>query len=112
MSNSSYYNNPEYWKAKRKESDVKQRTRVLMRYSNSIVPHCDCCGDTHMEFLALDHIGGGGSKHSKEIGRGHLYRWIENNNYPAGFRVLCHNCNLSLGHYGYCPHDREDTETP
>lgn len=23
-------------------------------------------------------------------------------------RRICYNCNLSRGHYGYCPHEREN----
>jgi hypothetical protein len=29
---------------------------------------------------------------------------LRQNSYPTGYRVLCHNCNFALGHYGYCPH--------
>jgi hypothetical protein len=25
-----------------------------------------------------------------------------------GYRVLCHNCNLARGFYGYCPHEKFD----
>lgn len=27
--------------------------------------------------------------------------------YRNDIRVLCHNCNMSLGFSGYCPHSRE-----
>ncbi len=67
---------------------------------------CACCGESRYEFLTIDHINGGGRKHNAEIGQGHLYRWLKKNNYPEGFRVLCHNCNQSLGLYGYCPHQK------
>lgn len=33
--------------------------------------------------------------------------WLKKNNYPPGFRVLCMNCNFSLGMRGYCPHQKE-----
>ena len=33
-----------------------------------------------------------------------FYRWLKKNKYPKAFRVLCHNCNVSYGLYGYCPH--------
>ena len=70
---------------------------------------CACCSESRHEFLAIDHIGGGGNKHRKEIGvsPGHgFYRWLKRQKYPAGFRVLCHNCNVALGMFGYCPHAR------
>jgi hypothetical protein len=55
--------------------------------------------------LAIDHIKGGGSKHRKEVR--HLYSWLRREGFPSGFRILCHNCNLARGVYGYCPHERE-----
>lgn len=85
-------------KAKR----ARERRDLLERYGG----RCACCGEGRIEFLALDHIGGGGNVHRKEVGSGyHMYRWIINNNYPPGFQVLCHNCNMANGFYGYCPHD-------
>ena len=71
-------------------------------------PQCACCGVKEWEFLCIDHIDGNGSEHRKQIMKDHgqlIYRWLKVNGYPAGFRVLCHNCNLSLGLYGYCPHN-------
>ncbi len=60
--------------------------------------------------LGADHdVNGGGTQHRNASGsRGsRLYLWLEKNGYPEGFRVLCHNCNMALGFYGYCPHERE-----
>lgn len=67
---------------------------------------CACCGENHYEFMAIDHINGGGKQHRKEVGQGlQLYRWLKRQGYPKkGFRVLCHNCNMSEGIFGYCPH--------
>lgn len=81
------------------------RIRILSNYGNC----CSCCGDKQAEFLAIDHINGGGNKHRKSLkvtGYG-FYRWLKKNNFPKEFRILCHNCNFSLGHYGYCPHEKE-----
>jgi predicted transcriptional regulator len=33
-----------------------------------------------------------------------MYNWLKNHNFPSGFRVLCYNCNSSIGAWGYCPH--------
>lgn len=82
---------------------VALRLEVLSHYSNGS-PFCSCCGISFLEFLSIDHIDGGGRKHRQEIGS-HLYSWLRRNNFPKGFRVLCHNCNQSLGAYGYCPHE-------
>jgi hypothetical protein len=70
-------------------------------------PSCACCKESHFEFLSLDHINGGGNKHRRELGSNSvydLYRYLIKNNFPPGFQILCHNCNLAKGFYGYCPH--------
>lgn len=84
---------------------TRQRLRleVLTRYSDGELA-CACCNERHTEFLAIDHIDGGGHQHRKEIGASGLYTWLKRNNFPAGFRVLCHNCNQAIGVLGYCPH--------
>jgi hypothetical protein len=82
----------------------KWRLATMQAYGG---PICKCCGETELKFLSIDHINGGGSKHRKEYGVGGgkgIYRWLAKNNYPPGFQVLCHNCNLAKGFYGSCPH--------
>lgn len=86
-----------------KKNRQLERIEVLAYYSKG-TPICECCGESHMEFLGIDHINGGGSKHRKESNCTNIYRLLKKNNFPEGYRVLCHNCNLSIGFYGYCPH--------
>ena len=105
INNDSYYRNREKERAKEKERYKKQRLRCLEYYGGK----CACCGEDKYEFLALDHIKGGGTKHRKEIGSC-LQRWLVRNDFPEGFRVLCHNCNISHGNYGFCPHEKEKQE--
>jgi len=86
----------------------KLRIEVLTGYGGT-PPKCSCCNEIHEEFLCIDHINGGGRKHREtlNISEGHnFYRWLRKNKFPEGFRVLCHNCNASYGHYGYCPHKK------
>jgi hypothetical protein len=89
------------------QADNKRRSRedrlAAMRHYCSGEPHCQCCGESNIEFLTFDHVEGGGRQHRKDIG-GNFYGWLRRQGYPEGFRVLCFNCNCSLGHYGYCPH--------
>lgn len=91
---------------KRYSADL--RLEALTHYSSG-KPSCECCGEIRIEFLALDHKDGGGNKHRKEIKNdgNNIYRWVRRNGFPPIFRVLCHNCNSSYGHYGYCPHQKE-----
>jgi hypothetical protein len=65
---------------------------------------CECCGESHIEFMTIDHIHGGGAKHRRQIKKA-LYRWLVSNNFPEGFRTLCFNCNTAIGRFGYCPHN-------
>lgn len=67
---------------------------------------CACCGETNPLFLSIDHISGGGQAEREEHGRGRVfYQYLKSLGYPKdNYRLLCHNCNASFGHYGYCPH--------
>lgn len=81
---------------------------VLSHYSAG-TPTCKCCNEREIKFLAIDHINGGGFEHRKTInvrGGSQFYQWLKNNNYPQGFQVLCHNCNMAKGLYGKCPHEK------
>lgn len=81
-----------------------QRTAALRAYGGP-EPACVCCGEREPVFLALDHINGGGNRQHRELGGGGFYAWLRKNNYPVGFRVLCHNCNLGRElNGGICPH--------
>lgn len=93
-------------KEKRKIRDAR-KTRML---KETVIQHygskCDCCGESRLEFLCIDHINGGGNEHRKKLKRygSAFYDWLIKNDFPMGFRVLCHNCNMSIALYGYCPH--------
>ena len=92
---------------KRKQRNKELRLLILQHYSKSQQPKCDCCGETILEFLTIDHKNGGGNQHRKRLGTrgsGMFYRWLRDNKYPKGFRILCFNCNVTIGHYGHCPH--------
>lgn len=95
---------------------IKYRKRikleVLSHYGGS-PPRCACCGEVFIEFLCIDHINGGGAVHRRKLKKWgvHFYAWLRKNKFPEGFRVLCHNCNMSIGAYGYCPHDIVDKKT-
>lgn len=85
------------------------RKRVLEAYGGA-QPSCACCGESTNEFLAVDHIDGGGNAHRRAIGAktgSAFYTWLERNRFPAGFQLLCHNCNVAKGIHGTCPHQRE-----
>lgn len=59
-----------------------------------------------MKFLSIDHINGGGSKHTKSLNRRGVtfYLWLIKQGFPDGYQTLCYNCNFAKGHFGVCPH--------
>lgn len=89
-------------RVKQREYNRRERLVAIAHYGNV----CACCGEDRIEFLSIDHIHGGGQKHRKSLTVS-IYRWLKREGYPEGFRILCHNCNMSLGFYGYCPHQKE-----
>lgn len=82
---------------------------TILRHYGGLLPCCACCGENEIKFLAIDHINGGGNKHRKIITKngkgGNISVWLLRNNFPKGFQVLCHNCNMAKGHWGLCPHN-------
>jgi len=109
----------EYYITHRKQWQVKQHTdeeRLKARQRNAELKtktmnlyggKCECCGETEIDFLAIDHVNGDGNKHRKTF-KGSIYQWLKKNNYPSvGFRVLCHNCNMATRYGRICPHKRK-----
>lgn len=83
--------------------NVKLKEQIIAAYGGK----CECCGENKREFLTIDHIGGWGRKHRREIGNSGtaIKLWLVRNKFPEGFRILCWNCNCSRGQVGYCPHE-------
>lgn len=99
--------NSEATKEKVRELTRGYRWEVIEYYSKGTLS-CACCGEARYEFLCLDHINGGGTKHRKEQeSKGGYWRSFKKKGWPDGFRVLCHNCNMSIGAWGHCPHELE-----
>ena len=98
---------PEFRGLKPKERLRAIRFKVLNHYGG-IPPKCQCCEEKEIKFLSIDHINGGGNKHRKTITKsgkgGNMHWWLLKHNFPKGFQVLCHNCNMAKGFYGNCPH--------
>lgn len=71
------------------------REEVLRRYSDP--PQCALCPVDDPRILTIDHVEGGGAEHRRRLGgrsSARLHRWLRDNGYPEGFRVLCQNHNL------------------
>lgn len=106
------YRDQSDWWAK-EQPKQQQRQQILKREVFDAYGGCSCacCGEAHIEFLSIDHVNGGGEQH-RAVGSVHrytgtgLYRWLKRHEYPEGYRVLCMNCNFSLGRFKYCPHQQ------
>ena len=91
----------------RKSARERLRIAALFAYGGD-PPRCACCGETTIQFLTIDHRDGGGNEARKAEGhRGgtQQYRRLRMAGWPAGYRVLCWNCNAAIGLYGRCPHE-------
>lgn len=75
---------------------------------------CACCGESTREFLSIDHINGHGNdyRRSPRAKSGNsLLKEFNRLGWPEElkkeYRILCMNCNFSIGHFGFCPHHPE-----
>ena len=104
------------WNTGNKLIDTREKSKLHMRnirilcleHYGGIPPACACCKEKEIKFLSIDHITGGGNLHRRNITKtgkgGNMSYWLKRNNFPEGFQVLCHNCNMAKGFYGFCPH--------
>jgi len=88
---------------RRKDAHRKLREQAFAGYGG----HCACCGESRFEFLAIDHVNGGGRKDRETRSTNQIARQIIAAGFPPDYRILCHNCNSAIGWYGDCPHQRE-----
>lgn len=96
-------------KSRKWYSDLRLET--LLHYGGS-PPKCACCGESQLEFLAIDHINGGGRQSRLKHGRGGQYfQRLRKLGWPEGYQVLCHNCNVAKSYYGACPHTKPSQQS-
>lgn len=98
--------------ARARDYGQRMRAKLIEEYGGK----CNCCGEARYEFLALDHVNGGGTR-ERYIGK--HGRWtssmkpiamiVKREGYPKDgrYQILCHNCNMAKGFYGACPHTKE-----
>jgi len=111
--------NKEKFHATQKRCYEKVRGEMLVHYSQN-PPSCECCGETRLYFLSLDHIKGNGSEHRRQIvkenggtpiGGNALPYWLKKHGWPKGFQVLCYNCNFAKRNDTSCPCQKDKTKT-
>ena len=108
-----------YWKNHKKmnrnhfnELELKRKHKIRPEHKKIVFEHygnkCECCGETEMVFLTIDHINNDGYQDKKRgITGGRLYTRIIKENFPSIYRVLCWNCNCGRRlNNGICPHKK------
>ena len=66
---------------------------------------CECCGESTLKFLTVDHIEKIGTAKREKEGQTNIYRFLVRRGMPSGFRILCFNCNCGRDRNGgVCPH--------
>lgn len=96
---------------RRKEADKSRRIAANLRQQVFAAYggfKCACCGETEPLFLTIDHINNDGHEQRRNgdyRGGTAFYQWLKKNHFPAGYQVLCMNCNLGKHRNGgVCPH--------
>lgn len=79
---------------------------------------CQCCGETGILFLTVDHVLNNGAAHRRYLkmsGAGHtFYLWLKKQGFPQeDFQLLCMQCNWGKKmNGGICPHQTDPTGHP
>ena len=97
------YRRKETTKQRRRDQNKELREKALNGYGHM----CSCCGEKRFQFLAIDHVNGGGRKEREIMSTTQIAKKVINEGFPAMYQVLCHNCNCAKGWYGICPHQLE-----
>jgi len=96
------------WRAATKRYRAKLKIEAVAAYGGQ----CQCCGETELEFLTLDHVHGGGARHRRETKNSPGWLVAKKEGYPPKYRLLCWNCNSSAFRGGgICVHQRRGCET-
>lgn len=102
--NSEHNRNQAKQRAKKRAAAYRRgwRAKAIERYGGK----CQCCGETELAFLCLDHISGGGSQ-ARSVNAYAEMRNAALNYQPLRYQVLCANCNMAKEREEGCPHQRD-----
>lgn len=103
-SRDQHQKNPE----RRREVDKRHRDYLKETVIKGYGGKCKCCGESTPEFLAIDHVNGGGNVHRKTVtSPTEMRRLVIKLGFPKEYRLLCHNCNTAMAWFGSCPHAKQ-----
>lgn len=97
-------------KEKERERQTKYRTHLKQLIFDYYGNKCNCCNESNIYFLSVDHINNDGNKDprrkdGKRFGGRMLYHKIIKENFSNRYQILCMNCNFGKAkNNGICPH--------
>lgn len=83
----------------------KERAKLKLDMIKALGGKCECCGESHLYFLTLDHRNNNGPEHREKFNEQQIYRLARRENFDKSkWQLLCMNCNFAKGHFKECPH--------
>lgn len=80
---------------------IKLRLEIIGAYGAK----CQCCGETNVMFLTLDHIYNDGNLERQTLACHQIYAKLRREGFPKeNHQLLCFNCNMAKAIYSKCPH--------
>jgi len=103
IKNTAWRNSQPEARAKRSKRQAERREFVITHYGGK----CNCCQESRLIFLQIDHINDDGYLHRKTF-KGVIHKWIhgqwrKTGIWPDGFQILCANCHMAKTNFGRCP---------
>lgn len=98
-----------YYKETYKQKLAELRLRLIQGYGSK----CNCCGESMIEFLDLDHVNNDGHIDRKQFSWTAMYKKVIAENFPPQYQILCSNCNQGKRrNNGICPHKKACNDHP
>lgn len=98
-----------YWQREYAKSDLKiRRARMKAAVIAAYGGKCECCGESHSDFLTIDHIHRDGRQDRAKHGWGSSF-WAHLHKIGCPrdkYRLFCMNCNFATRWGGSCPHEK------
>jgi hypothetical protein len=89
-----------------REKQRKRNEVVKQQIVKAYGGFCQCCGETEMKFLTLEHVNRDGKAHRAKF-KANVYYDLMKRGFPQeGYTILCMNCNWATRYGQTCPHKR------
>src|ERR1700680_25084 len=74
--------------------------KARLNFYDAMGGKCECCGESDIRFLTLDHRNGDGGDHRKGgLQSQQIYLLARREGYPKSkYAILCYNCNCARSH--------------